>query len=69
MAKSSKKIAAAQPAPAKKPEPKKAGNTVTLKGKGNVPVYGDGAMRRIPCGRPVKVSDAERAFLKRSRLI
>jgi hypothetical protein len=42
--------------------------TVTIKGKGTIPVYGDGAMRRLPKGEPVKVSAAELAFLKRAKV-
>lgn len=57
-AKPAKKAAA----PAAKP------GTVTIPGKGTVPIYGDGAMRRVERGVPIKVSDAERAFIKRAGL-
>jgi hypothetical protein len=71
-------LAAAKKKPAAKPEaPAKAAtaakpardpNTVTIKGEGTLPVFGDGAMRRLPKGKPVKVSAAELAFLKRSKV-
>jgi hypothetical protein len=48
--------------PARKP------GTIIIKGKGTIPVYGDGAMRRLPKGEPVTVSAAELAFLKRSKV-
>lgn len=64
MAKSSKpaKAAPAVEKPARKP------GTVIIKGEGTIPVYGDGAMRRLPKGKPVAVSQAELAFLKRSKV-
>lgn len=40
--------------------------TVTIEGKGTIPVVADGAMRRLPKGEPVEVSDAEFASLKRA---
>ena len=43
-------------------------DTVTIKGTGTIPVIADGAMRRLPKGKPVKVSAAELAFLKRSKV-
>ncbi|TIW28677.1 MAG: hypothetical protein E5V63_04140 [Mesorhizobium sp.] len=51
--------------PAKKPADP---DTITIKGEGTIPVYADGAMRRLPKGEPVKVSAAELAFLKRSKV-
>lgn len=66
----------AAPVAAKKPAPKPVAtakpardpNTVTIKGEGTIPVYADGAMRRLDRGKPVKVSTAELAFLKRSKV-
>ncbi len=46
--------------PARKP------GTITIEGKGTIPVHIDGAMRRLPKGEPIKVSDAELAFIKGS---
>lgn len=48
--------------PARKP------GTIIIKGEGTIPVYADGAMRRLPKGEPIKVSAAELAFLKRSKV-
>lgn len=48
--------------PARKPD------TIIIKGKGTIPVYAEGAMRRLPRGEPVEVSAAELAFLKRSKI-
>lgn len=45
---------------------KPAALVVKIEGSGKIPVYGDGAMRRVATGRPVKVSPAEKAFLDRS---
>jgi hypothetical protein len=55
MATSSKK-------PARKP------GAITIKGEGTIPVYGNGAMRRLPKGVPVEVSAEERAYLKRAKV-
>ncbi|TIV83793.1 MAG: hypothetical protein E5V64_06405 [Mesorhizobium sp.] len=62
MAKSSIKPAAKPAAPARKP------GEIIIKGEGTIPVYADGAMRRLPKGEPIKVSAAELAFLKRSKV-
>lgn len=72
MAKSSSKPAAkAAPKPVEQPKPAKPARdpgTVIIKGEGTIPVYADGAMRRLERGKPVKVSAAELAFLKRSKV-
>ncbi|WP_191126152.1 hypothetical protein [Mesorhizobium sp. B2-1-2] len=52
---------------AKATAPAKPG-TIIIKGEGTIPVYADGAMRRLPKGKPVAVSAAELAFLKRSKV-
>lgn len=41
--------------------------TIILDGKeGNVPIYGNGAMRRVDRGEPIKVNAAELDFIKKS---
>lgn len=50
---------------AKKPAPKadKPG-MIIIKGDGTpIPIYADGEMRRVDTGKPVEVSEAEKAFL------
>jgi len=39
---------------------------IKIEGSGKLPVYGDGAMRRVSAGRFVKVSEAEKAYLDRN---
>lgn len=64
--------AAVRKATPKKTAPKKAdlsggaGKTVTIKGEGTMPIYGDGGMRRVPLGELISVSEAERAHLDRA---
>lgn len=36
---------------------------VTIDGAGTIPLYADGAMRRVDRGAAVEVSEAEKAFL------
>jgi hypothetical protein len=57
--------AATPKAEAKKPvQPKKADDgKITIKGSGTMPIFGNGEMRRVPKGKPIKVSDAERAYI------
>jgi ABC-type hemin transport system substrate-binding protein len=65
------KAAAAHKAakPASKPALKAAKpGTIIIAGEGTVPIYGDGAMRRVPRGVPIDVTDAERSFIERSSL-
>lgn len=43
-------------------------STIIIKGEGTIPVYVDGAMRRLPRGVPIEVSAEERAVLKRGKV-
>ncbi|ESZ60651.1 hypothetical protein NL532_24070 [Mesorhizobium sp. C120A] len=68
-AKSAKGSAVPAPKAAKKPataKPARKPGTITIEGKGTIPIHADGAMRRLPKGEPVKVSAAELAFIERS---
>jgi hypothetical protein len=58
----------ASPKATKKPaaKPARKPGTITIEGKGTIPIHADGAMRRLPRGEPVKVSAAELAFIERS---
>ncbi|WP_395451192.1 hypothetical protein ACHMW7_16200 [Aminobacter sp. UC22_36] len=50
-----------------KAEPIPAG-CVVIKGVGNLPLIANGAIRRVPRGEVVAVSDAERAYLTRAKI-
>lgn len=61
------KAEAPKPAPAPAAEPKAEkpkALMVTIAGKGTVPIFAAGAMRRIACGKAVEVSKAEFAYIK-----
>lgn len=62
MAKAPKKTAAASPAAA--PAKEAQARTITIKGKGTVPLLADGAMRRVSRGVPIEISEAELAYIE-----
>lgn len=64
---------AAKPAKGKAPQAavRKAAqkpDTIIIAGEGTIPVHIDGAMRRLPKGKAIEVSDEELAFLKRNKV-
>ncbi len=57
--------AAAEPKQEQANEKAKA-STVTIAGKGNVPLHVDGELVRLDRGKPITVTDAQRAALQRN---
>lgn len=41
---------------------------VKISGSGTIPIIADGAMRRVPAGKAIKVSPAEKAYLDRNNV-
>lgn len=55
-----------EPDPEKAKRASRGKTTIILDGEGTSPIYGNGAMRRVDRGEPIKVTAAELAFIKKS---